>query len=186
MDAPLVARAVSHGAFTCPACEKVGAYALVRVTRDDAEVGAYVECTECFCTFPRSVLWRADDEPVRPNHLEACLRTMVLMMVADDKVVDEEIERITTIYPHVGGRDLTAEDVMAEVARIQEDDQGLEPFLQRMAVRLNEQGKLAVIRGAYEVATADGFLHEAERELLADLARALHVANPLDKSGRIR
>jgi len=177
---------VARGAFTCPACGRTGDYVLVRVARAGTEIGTYVECRECFCTFPRSVLWRAADGPLRANHLEACLRTMVLMMIVDEVVLDAEIDRITEVYPQVGGRDLTRDEVLAEVDRAREDAQALEPFLQGMAGRLNGQGKLAVIRSAYAIATADGVLHESERALLGALATALDIENPLDRARQTR
>lgn len=181
MDSP-VAHPLARGTWDCPACDRLGASTLVEVTRGGAPIGRYVECGECFRTFPAEA-WDRPGEYFKPNHLDACLRTMLLMTLADGRVVEDEIGKIAEIYPHVGGPPLAREDLLAEIAGAgQADPAVLEATVAALAGGLNEQGKLAVIRGAYEIATADGDLHQRERELLATLALALGVPDPLDPS----
>ncbi len=115
----------------------------------------------------------------RPNHLAACLGTMVRMMLADEKVLDAEVARIIELYPQVGGGRLSEADVRSEIEVARADPRELTAVLSEMAGRLNPQGKLAVIRVAFAVATADGHLDVRERALLGDLARALGVDDPL-------
>jgi len=175
-----VAQRLESATWDCPVCDRMGESTLVRVMRDGAEIGRYVECGECFRTFPAAA-WDQPGVYFKPNHLDACLRTMLLMTVADGRVVDDELDKLAQIYTHVGGPTLSREALQAVIAGTAPSAAGaLAAIVAGLAGGLNEQGKLAVIRGAYEVATADGHLHEEERALLVTLADALGVPNPLD------
>jgi len=177
-DAP-VAQALVRRTWDCPVCDRMGESALFSVTRGGVEVGRYVECGECFRTFPAEA-WDQPGVWFKPNHLDACLRTMLLMTVADGRVAEDEIDKLSEIYGHVGGPPLSRDDLLAEIAKMQSGPgAGLAATVATLTGGLNGQGKLAVMRGAYEVATADGDLHDRERDLLATLAAALGVPNPL-------
>lgn len=164
----------SSGKFVCPACALEQDYHRVTVWRGDDEVGGYVECQECFTTWPHQVLDPRTERRDEPLHLEACLEAMLRMMVVDGDIADSEVERIARAYAHVGGSSLEADEIRRRASGVDEGDD-VRDFSRRIAPSLNEHGKMAVLRSAWEVATADGVIHDEERRLMRTLVDALDM-----------
>jgi len=176
----------STGTFDCPACQKETHYRLVRVWRS-VKVGSwsllpyrkadeYVECRVCFSTYrpdvllPESKWWG-----VKPVHLWASRRVMVLMMMADGVMDESEIRTIRKVYSEIGGEQLPASAIRTEAEHAKADARDLRAFLHAMAPRLNERGKLAVINSAYQVAAADGQFQQEELDLMRELVDVLDM-----------
>jgi len=176
----------STGSFKCPKCEKKSYYRLVRVMRA-VKVGSwsllpyrradeYVECRTCFSTYrpdvllPESKWWG-----VKPVHLWASRRVMVLMMLADGVMEESEIRTIRKVYNEIGGGQLPASAIRTEAEHAKADARDVRAFLHAMAPRLNERGKLAVIHSAYQVAAADGQFQQEEQALMRELVDVLDM-----------
>lgn len=175
----LEVKQLARGRFVCPHCTQMTTYLHKRVSRGSALLAEHVECLECFCTFVPGVL--EDDSGVAPLHLQAALRTMALMMIADGVIAPSEVERIAIAYQRVGGAKLTEDQIRAAGASAGRVD--LQDFLRSMAGQLNDQGKLAVVRSAFTVAAADGVFQDEEKALMRSLAEALSVENPIEAPG---
>lgn len=178
------AASAGRGTFFCPFCKADTPYRYITVRRTIRLAGLnlvplrraaeYVECRNCNGTFIPEVL-----EPdartwhLKPIQLQAALRVMLLMMLADGVMEDSEVQRISEVYALLGGDPLptTAVRTQAEHARV--DPRGIEEYLATTALQLNEPGKLTVIKGAFEVAAADGEFQSEERELMRRLVRVL-------------
>ncbi len=184
VGAGLHSTSVRRGTFPCPYCKTQTAYRLISVHRTVRVVGfdvlpvrkagEYVECLGCDGTFipevlePDARVWN-----LRPLYLQAVLRVMALMMIADGVSDEKEIDRIIEVYQHLGGERLHRSAVISQAEHARADRRDVETYLSEIAVRLNEVGKLKVFQGAYEVAAADGSFQEEERVLLTRIARAL-------------
>ena len=180
---------VARGDFRCPSCEKKRSYVHQRVRRFFTlywipiipldVVGEYIECQSCRGTFNLAVL---DWDPVKSERSmeaefhTAVKRVMVLMMLADGKIDDEEVETIRTIYGKLAKRELSKEDVDAEVKASKADGRGLRPYLSSIVGTLNDAGKEVVVKAAYFVASADGNVSPEETSLLGELAGALEMS----------
>jgi tellurite resistance protein len=192
-----VTSSVATGKFNCPSCETKQTYVHKRVRRFFTlyfipiipldTIGEYIECQHCRDTYKPGVL---DYDPVKSErsveaefHV-AVKRVMVLMMLADGKIEDEEVETIRMIYGKLAKSELSKEDVDREVAASKADGRGLRQYLSSIVGTLNDAGKEVVVKAAYFVASADGNVSIEETNLLAELAGALEMS-PSDFKGVI-
>lgn len=179
-------RVTQRGTFWCPTCKADRPFQLVEV-RKSVKMGPlavwsygqpdeHVECMECRCTFiPEALKPAAREWGLKPNHLWAAQRVMVLMMLADGIIEEEEVKMISEVYQEIGGEPMPDTAVRSAAADANADPRELEEFLNDVAPRLNEQGKLLVIKSAYRVAAADGEFQQEERELMGKLIRAMDL-----------
>jgi len=100
-------------------------------------------------------------------------RVMVLMMMADGRLDEEEVETICRVYERLSGQPLTAAEVEAEVVRARGDGRSVTEFLSVLAPVLREQDRASVLRAVYRIAIADGEFAVEEQTLLVEVARAL-------------
>jgi len=103
-------------------------------------------------------------------------RVMVLMMMADGKMDEEEVETIRQVFGKLSRREVSKDEVDAEVAASKNEGGGLRQYLARVSPNLNDAGKETVVRAAFYVAAADGKITEEETALLAELATALEMS----------
>lgn len=179
---------VGTGQFTCPSCEKKRTYVQKRVRRFFTLywipiipldlIGEYVECQSCSSTYSPSVLEVAarDDQMIEAGFHIAVRRVMVLMMLADGKIEDQEVETIRLVYGKLAKKELSKEDVDREVEASKADGRGLRQYLSSVVGNLNDAGKEVVVKAAYFVAAADGNVSPEETSLLSELAGALEMS----------
>jgi tellurite resistance protein len=180
---------VASGQFNCPSCDTRRPYVHKRVRRFFTlyfiplipldTIGEYVECQHCRDTYKPEVLEYDPAKSERAIEAEfhtAVKRVMVLMMLADGRIDDEEVETIRAIYEKLARVDLSKEDVTREVEASRADGRGLRQYLSGIAGTLNDTGKEIVVKAAYFVASADGNVTIEETNLLAELASALEMS----------
>jgi tellurite resistance protein len=184
-----VTSSVATGKFHCPGCATTRPYVHKRVRRFFTlyfipiipldTIGEYVECQHCTDTYRPEVL---DFDPIKSERSmeaefhTAVKRVMVLMMLADGKIDDEEVETIRLVYGKLAKGDLSKEDVSREVDVSKADGRGLREYLASVVGSLNDAGKEIVVKAAYFVAAADGNVSTEETNLLAELAGALEMS----------
>jgi tellurite resistance protein len=184
-----VTTSLATGQFHCPGCDKKRTYVHKRVRRFFTLyfipiipldlIGEYVECQHCTDTYRPAVL---DYDPVKSERSmeaefhTAVKRVMVLMMLADGKIDDEEVETIRLVYGKLAKRELSKDDVSREVESSKADGRGLRQYLASVVGSLNDAGKEIVVKAAYFVAAADGNVSTEETNLLAELAGALEMS----------
>lgn len=185
-----VTSAIASGKFHCPGCDgSERSYEHQRVRRfftlywipiiPLGTIGEYIECLTCRGTYDPEVL---DYDPVKSERSveaefhAAVKRVMVLMMLADGKIEDDEIETIRLVYGKLAKRELTKDDVDEEVKASKADGRGLRQYLASVVGRLNDSGKEIVVNAAYFVAASDGNVSTEETNLLAELAGALEMS----------
>lgn len=188
-------RLTTMGSFRCPQCNHDTVYKLFAL-REELElagvslipwktVGEFVECQECRSTYisevldPDKVAWK-----IKPLHLQAAMRVMLLTMLADGEMQETEIRKVAEVYTHIGGEKLHTTAVRTQAEHAKADPRGIEEYLEAMAPKLNETGKLAIVKSAWEVANADGNVQEEERLFMKRVAKALKLKkDPLEAVG---
>lgn len=179
----------AKGDFHCPSCAEKRAYEQKRVRRFFTLyflpiipldlLGEYVECAGCKGTFDLAVLGYdpdKEDAAFEAQFQSAVRRVMVLMMLADGKIDDEEIETIRTVYGRLADKEVTRAEIEREANEATKDGRGLRPYLGSVLGRLNDHGKELVVKAAFLVAAADGKITDEETTLLAELASALEMS----------
>ncbi len=178
----------AKGAFFCPGCGTEQSYRKKTVRRFVTfyfiptipldKLGEYVECQSCQGTYKVEVLScepGAGKARIRAEFETAVRRIMVLMMMADETIEATEVAAILANYGRVTGREITEDDVWAEVRRARQEGGEVVSYAQRIAPHINEKGKELVMKAAILVMAADGTFHEEELELLRTLGAALDM-----------
>ena len=176
------------GQFHCPGCDQKRAYDHKRVRRFFTlyfipiipldVIGEYVECQHCRDTYKPDVLSydpSAGRKQFEAEFHAAVKRVMVMMMMADGKIDDEEVETIRQVFGKLSSREVTKAEVDAEVDAVKRDGNNLRHYLASVSGNLNDPGKELVVKAAFFVAAADGKITEEESALLAELASALEM-----------
>lgn len=190
-------RGVTYGAgsgeFHCPHCRSRGPYRRRRVRRfftlyfipvlPLGLAGEYVECERCQRKYEPDVLELGaaggpGAAPAAPRaDLHAAIRRLLAAMAtAYGPPDDRELSTARSVYRQVAGADLSAAELSAEVDRARRDGGDPCPALASLAGALDDQGREALIRAAWVVATADGELRVEERALLGRVAEALGMS----------
>lgn len=177
-----------EGEFHCPDCEQPRPYKQKRVRRFFTLYfiplipldlcGEYVECSGCGSTYKPSVLDYKPQSSAPGPREEAAFRVamrrvLVLMMLADGKVEDSEVDTILGVLGGLEKRVVSRDEIDAEIRAAQAQPSDIEGYCKTMQGTLNDAGKEMVIRAAYHVANADGDFASAEKETLARMASAL-------------
>lgn len=184
-----VTTSAGAGEFWCPGCRTKRAYEHKRVRRFFTlyfipiipldVLGEYVECATCRDTYDPAVLSldpERGEKELTAEFARAIRRVMVLMMLADGRIDDEEIETIKQVYERVAKRPIDKAEIDQEVADARADGRGIRPYLSSIVGRLNDPGKELVVKTAFFVAAADGTFTDEETALLAELAGALEMS----------
>lgn len=176
------------GAFFCPGCGTEQDYRRKTVRRFFTlyfiptipldKLGEYVECQSCQGTYKVEVLSHgpaAAKAKLQAEFEKAVRRIMVLMMMADETIEEAEVAAILANYSRVTRREITEDDVWAEVRRARQEGEEVVSYAQQIAPHLNESGKELVMKAAMMVMAADGAFHQQELELLRTLGAALDM-----------
>jgi tellurite resistance protein len=177
------------GEFHCPGCDALRPYDKKRVRRFFTlyfipiipldVLGEYVECQHCKDTYKTDVLGydpAAGKRQFEASFHSAVKRVMVLMMMADGKIDTEEVETIRQVFGKLSNREVSQEEVDAEVATAKSEGHGLRQYLANVSGNLNDTGKELVVKAAFFVAAADGKITDEESSLLSELASALEMS----------
>lgn len=98
---------------------------------------------------------------------------MVLMTLADGRVVTSEIDMMSEVHERLFGVPLTREEVDAEMESIRRDEPTLDDFLDQAAATFQEEERGTILRAAACVSIADRVLHRDEKILLIRIGSRL-------------
>lgn len=177
-------KTINQGEFYCPECRGTRSYEIKQEKNYFVFfylpvfpleiVGEYVECVECRNSFRKNVL-ESSPATTRAEFHPSMKRVMILMLLADGKIHDAEIEKIKGIYAKVAAYDLSDEEIKEEIEIASGGNISVKEYLKKVTPYLNNPGKARVIKSAYYVASADGFLHEDEEAFMDEISQALHM-----------
>lgn len=112
---------------------------------------------------------------VDAEHAEILLTTMVLMTLADGRVVDDEVTRIRWIYGKLSDYPVDEVGIREIISVVQRDPPTLETYFEDHRKALDEDGKRRLLKAAFAIACADGRVVDAEDALLVRFAKALAI-----------
>jgi tellurite resistance protein len=177
------------GDFFCPTCRGETPYSHKRVRRFFTLYfipvipldlhGEYVECQQCRGTYAMGVLDydpEASAAEFEAEYHRAVMQVMVDMMLADGNVDDEEIAVMRRIYGQLTDREISEQEVRAQIAEAEAEARNLGESLEELAPHLNDSGKEMVLKAAFLVAVADGEFHDEEKAMLATVGRSLGMS----------
>jgi uncharacterized tellurite resistance protein B-like protein len=137
------------------------------------------ECQTCKGNFRPEVLNYAPS--LEPDALEvefqkALKRIMVLVMLADGKIDDAEVEAVVGIYNKSAREPITEEEVRNEVKLVMKEHADVASCLAKVAPHLNDNGKEMLVKAAFLVAGADNDVADQERAIITEIAGALQIS----------
>lgn len=138
--------------------------------------GEYLECAVCNDTFDPSVLSKHPNEDSRPFeaiYRSLMLKVMVVMMETDDRIFNEEVMRICEIYEEIIGYRLPDRILEDEINAARSTEREVFDLVRAYADRMNEQGRIRVLRAAYHIAETDGKIAYKEQDFFMSLGVAL-------------
>ena len=101
---------------------------------------------------------------------------MVLMTLADGRVVEPELMRMRWIHSKLAGQPATDEEVRAIVAKVSADKLEIDSYLTGIRDALTLDGKRRVLKAAFAIATADGRVLDEEDSMMLRIAKALEIS----------
>lgn len=184
------------GEFHCPCCSGTRGYRHRRVRRFFHVffipliplnlAGEYVECADCKGTYKLEVLEASralmsgiaggmmqGQGPGISEGQKAARRVLAMMTLADGRVDESEITAMLDYLRYAEKRNVTREEVVAELDAAQRAPADVETFCRQIMGFLNEQGRADVLKAAHVVASADGHVDPSEQKLLERLGIAL-------------
>ncbi|MDX6286701.1 MAG: hypothetical protein QOG53_2186 [Frankiales bacterium] len=173
-------KTLAEGMFHCPNCDGDRHYRQRSARRwftvfwipaiPLKQLGAFVECSTCQCSYDERVLTLPTSAQVADNLSVAMRALMVAVVTADGEVTPDEREHAMNVIAdsvHAGYTEEMFESDLEHFAGRNVDD-----VLADLSGTLNDHGKERVLAMCVELAAADGTIDE--REL--DVARRAGVA----------
>ncbi|MCA9705426.1 MAG: TerB family tellurite resistance protein [Myxococcales bacterium] len=109
--------------------------------------------------------------------LEAMVRrVMVRVAMIDGQLHQSELARLRWNVGRLTGHTPSEAQVQADVAEVQARAVPLDELLAQAREQLDVEGRRAVVRAAYIIATADGEVPAAEEQLVQQIARGLGIS----------
>ena len=105
----------------------------------------------------------------------AVRRVMVLMMMADRRILTSEIDMMSDVYERLFGEPLSRADIDAEMDSVEADRPTLDEFLDQAAEDFDEDEREAILKAAACVSIADRALHRDEKILLIRVGTRLRL-----------
>ncbi|MEM9453462.1 MAG: TerB family tellurite resistance protein [Myxococcota bacterium] len=103
-------------------------------------------------------------------------RVMVRVAMVDGELHQAEVDRLRWNVGRLTGQTPTEDQVQADVAEVQARAVPLSELLAQARHELDVEGRRAVVRAAYIIATADGEVPRAEERLVLEIARGLEIS----------
>jgi uncharacterized tellurite resistance protein B-like protein len=171
------------GSFHCPQCTAAQVYRHRRVRRffhiffipliPLTLAGEYVECGQCKGTYKLDVLEGATPHGAVPESQRGVRRVLAMMMLADGKVEETEVQAIMRYLGQTERRPVAREEVIAELDAARREPADVEAYCRTMMGYLNEQGRRDVLAAAQMIASADGHVDPSEQRMLERIGIAL-------------
>ena len=105
---------------------------------------------------------------------KAVVQSMVSVALADGEVKDEEVKSIIKIYKNLFHHEISEDDVWSIIESIVNDsDFDIQETLVDVKSILDSSMKNLIVRASFFVASADGEIHEDEKDTLLEIVGGL-------------
>ncbi len=113
------------------------------------------------------------EQESRAEFNEVLKSSMALMVLADGKVEDDELDSMLQVYSNFSEDKLTQADMRAVVDEMQNRGVSIADFCSEQANKFSVEGKSLLIRAALAIASADGAMSDEEKEGIFAMANGL-------------
>jgi len=181
---------MEEGQFLCPQCASSQNYKHKKVTRfftlyfipliPLGRAGEFVECQTCKGTFvPRVLDYKptSNNNEFQSQYEKAMRHSMILMMLADGRIDDEELNTVHKIINKFGHNDITRDELNRLVEEIEYKKEPIQKYLSKITPSLNEHGKEIIIKCGLAVAAADGSIDDTEITLIHEMAKSMEMSS---------
>jgi hypothetical protein len=176
------------GTFRCPNCNELSTYRR-RKKREFLTiyfipliplqtVGEYIECAACREALEPAVLEMTADAfraSRRRGTFEMIRRVLVVVVAADDRVTEDELDAVRDFAGEHDLPDISREQILQEAAGVRLSQMDQLQYIAHVANQLSDEDKDLLVVQAFLAATAGGELSETRQSLLKDLPGAIGV-----------
>lgn len=184
---------LATGNFYCPQCKGERPYKHKKVTKfftlyfipliPLGNVGEFVECQSCKGTFVKRAINNQGSAPQQKSnddfkaiYEKAIRHSMVMIMLADGVIDENEKVQVLEIINKYGRNDLTMKGLEDYIKLVQLENKDVSTYLKEIEPQLNNHGKEVIIKCAFAVAQADGYVDESELRMITQMGKALDMS----------
>ena len=139
----------------------------------------HIECEECSSIYHLDVIGHKpglNDKEMASEYEKALQNVLCLMMLADDKVEDEEIKTVSSIYNKLtNNKKISKVKIDKITQQLKDEDLSVGKYLKKIKPYLNAEHRELIIKAMYHVAASDGHLDDKEGALLMDTAKVMEM-----------
>ena len=139
----------------------------------------HIECEECSSIYHLDVIDHKpglNDEEMASEYEKALQNVLCLMIIADNKVEDEEVKTVSDIFNKLtNDKKLSKAKITKTITNLKKDDLTVDEYLKDIRPYLNAEHRELIIKAMYLVAGSDGHLDDKESELLMYTAKVLEM-----------
>jgi len=139
----------------------------------------HIECEECSSIYHLDVIDHKpglNNEEMASEYEKALQSVLCLMIIADNKVEDEEVRTVSDIFNKLtNDKKLSKAKITKTITKLKKDDLTVDEYLKDIRPYLNPEHRELIIKAMYLVAGSDGHLDDKESELLMYTAKVLEM-----------
>ena len=114
-----------------------------------------------------------DEEDLMPTKQKAIKKLLVMMILADGRVDDQEINMFHKVYKETTGGYVA--NIYHEIDVVQAKNENPSEYLKSASSLLNDEGKRDVIKACMMIAAADGDIDPSEIKMVEQFGQALEM-----------
>ena len=139
----------------------------------------HIECEECSSIYHLDVIDYKpglNDDEMASEYEKALQNVLCLMIIADDKVEDEEVKTVSNIFNQLtNNKKLSKSKIDKTISKLKKDNLTVDQYLKNIRPYLNAEHRELIIKAMYLVAGSDGHIDGKESELLMYTAKVLEM-----------
>ena len=181
---------MDSGEFHCPNCNTNRAYNkkyvqdwftlyFIPTFPVGSKKNEHIECEECSSIYHLDVIDYKpglNDEEMTSEYEKALQNVLCLMIIADDKVDDQEVKTVSDIFNKLtNDKKLSKAKINKTITNLKKDNLVVDEYLKDIRPYLNAEHRELIIKAMYYVAGSDGHLDDRESELLMHTAKILEM-----------
>ena len=196
---------MDKGNFHCPNCNSKKDYSkkyvqtwftlyFIPIFPVGEKKNEHIECQECENIYHVEVANyqpSLDAEKIESEYEKALKNVLCLMILADGKIKNEEVEIVSDIFNKLtNGKKFSKSQIDKITDKLKKNKKTVNDYLKEIRPYLNSNHRELIIKAMYYIAASDAHLDENESKLLIDTASVLEmtpahvkgVLSELDKS----
>lgn len=196
---------MDKGNFHCPNCNSKKDYSkkyvqtwftlyFIPIFPVGEKKNEHIECQECENIYHVEVANyqpSLDAEKIESEYEKALKNVLCLMILADGKIKNEEVEIVSDIFNKLtNGKKFSKSQIDKITNKLKKNKKTVNDYLKEIRPYLNSNHRELIIKAMYYIAASDAHLDENESKLLIDTASVLEmtpahvkgVLSELDKS----